>query len=413
MMLSTKEYAEDSKIEDDEDIGRHLLRHRILALGPSKGTYIWLAPMVKWVKKLRTLHARYFKQFVEITTPATCDSASFTRMEEGLGNTAILNSVFFFEDKVLVPTSQSCLYGSTWLQNICKKRSALPLRFRMYSRVWRRERKVTPLIRNTEIMAFWECHSVHETYEESHNETIANALKYRTFFRQLGLNALLINRFKSDAFTGAQTTWALDLIIKKRRIQLATSHDIGDSYSRIFELCTRSKDNQMVHVWQSCHGMTERVIGAILHSSLYEVGRIVLPKVLRLKQLVTILPPTDQDYAFYDIIHPLQNIQGAAALIQQCLARDSILTIMTKEDRSEATIRDRQHRRKMFPEETYFYESPICTQMRGEKPVRVWSVPGSLLSREQYWEQRLGRELTQGQVLYGHGEGQVYGGPTY
>lgn len=167
----------------------------------------------------------------------------------------------------LRPTSETVMYpmASLWIRS----HQDLPLKTYQVVNTFRYEGKNTrPLIRVREITTFKEAHTYHksaETCEEQIREAIA---AYSEFFDNLAVPYIVTQRPRWDTFPGANYTIAFDCIfpIKHKALQIGTVHNLGQTFSKTFEIKFETPDGNQDFAHQTCYGISERAIAAIVAS---------------------------------------------------------------------------------------------------------------------------------------------------
>lgn len=93
----------------------------------------------------------------------------------------------------------------------------------------------------------------------------------------------------NETFAGAQTTYTLELFIdgSGRGMQGATSHNLGQRFSKIFDIKYEDQNKDKLNVWQTCWGFTFRSIGAMIMIHSDDKG-LVLPPYIAEHQVVIV-----------------------------------------------------------------------------------------------------------------------------
>ncbi len=187
----------------------------------------------------------------------------------------------------LRPTSETAMYPmfSLWVRN----HSDLPFRFYQIVDTFRYETKHTrPLIRVREITTFKEAHTVHATREEC-EEQVQTAIKvYKEFFDTLGIPYTVSKRPQWDKFPGADYTIAFDTILPDgKTLQIGTVHNLGQTFAKTFDITYETADGEHRYVYQTCYGVSDRVIASIIGIHGDEKG-LCLPSPVAPHQIVII-----------------------------------------------------------------------------------------------------------------------------
>jgi len=184
------------------------------------------------------------------------------------------------EEYVIRPTSEAIIYES--IAKWVKGEKHLPLCINQYCSVmrWESFKPNMPLLRGNEFL-WQESHSVHSTKKEA-EEYVKKVLD---IYRDLHENFLampVIIGFKPEhrMFPGAEYTLALESLMPDfKSVQTATSHYLGQNFSKAFSIKFRNKSGKDEFAYQACNGITTRVIGALamLHGD--NKGLVIPPRV--------------------------------------------------------------------------------------------------------------------------------------
>ena len=177
----------------------------------------------------------------------------------------------------LRPTSETAIYPmyALWIRS----HADLPIKYYQIVNTFRYETKQTrPLIRLREITSFKEAHTVHATWEEA-NEQVEEAIRlYREFYDGLCIPTLVSKRPDWDKFPGADFTIAVDAIMPNgKTLQIGTVHHLGDHFSRTFNITYEDKNGEQKLAQQTCYGISERSIAALISIHGDDKGLILPP----------------------------------------------------------------------------------------------------------------------------------------
>lgn len=164
----------------------------------------------------------------------------------------------------LRPTSETVITPMVKLW--VRSHADLPKRIYQIGSVFRYETKATrPMIRVREVTSFKEAHTFHATHEEALEQVqVANQV-YRKVYDTLLIPYLISKRPDWDKFPGALTTYAFDTVFPDgKTLQIGTAHDLGQNFSRAFDCVYETASGGREYVWQTCYGISERLIAAIL-----------------------------------------------------------------------------------------------------------------------------------------------------
>ena len=177
------------------------------------------------------------------------------------------------------PTSETIAYSmfSKWISSY----RDLPLKMNFWNSALRAEIKSTkPLIRNSEFL-WQEGHTAHKDENEAGEEVRLILDIYKNLIEQY-LALPTLSGFKTDKekFVGAKYTTCLESVMADgKALQMATSHQLGQNFSKPFEIKFLNKDTLEQYVWQTSWGISWRVIGAIIMVHGDDKGLILPPKI--------------------------------------------------------------------------------------------------------------------------------------
>ena len=186
----------------------------------------------------------------------------------------------------LRPTSETAIYPmyALWVRS----HADLPIKYYQIVNTFRYETKQTrPLIRLREITSFKEAHTVHATWEEA-EEQVEEAIRlYREFYDGLCIPTLVSKRPDWDKFPGADYTIAVDAIMPNgKTLQIGTVHHLGDHFSRTFNITYEDKNGEQKLAQQTCYGISERSIAALISMHGDDKGLILPPAVATLQAVI-------------------------------------------------------------------------------------------------------------------------------
>ena len=186
----------------------------------------------------------------------------------------------------LRPTSETAIYPmyALWVRS----HADLPIKYYQIVNTFRYETKQTrPLIRLREITSFKEAHTVHATWQEA-EEQVEEAIRlYREFYDGLCIPTLVSKRPDWDKFPGADYTIAVDAIMPNgKTLQIGTVHHLGDHFSRTFCITYEDKNGEQKFAQQTCYGISERSIAALISIHGDDRGLILPPAVATVQAVI-------------------------------------------------------------------------------------------------------------------------------
>ncbi len=188
----------------------------------------------------------------------------------------------------LRPTSETPIYEmfSLWIRS----HQDLPLKVHQSCAVYRYETKHTrPLIRGREFL--WnEGHSAHADPEDAKR----NIKEIKEIYAQLISGLLCIpfavnERPEWDRFPGADHTYALDTLMPDgKTLQIATVHDLGQNFSKVFDITYETAGGEHEHVYQTSYGPSlGRLLASVISIHGDDIG-LILPPALAPIQVIII-----------------------------------------------------------------------------------------------------------------------------
>ena len=195
------------------------------------------------------------------------------------------------------PTSETVMYPSyaKWIQS----HRDLPLKLNQWNSVVRWEFKhPTPFLRTREFL-WQEGHTAFATPEEAIEEvhTILH-LYSRVFEELLAIPVIKGRKTEKEKFPGADFTTTCEAFISQcgRGIQGATSHHLGQNFSKMFNIMYEDPNNagEQICVFQNCWGLSTRTIGTMVMVHSDNRGLVIPPRVAHFKLVIVPCGVSDQ-----------------------------------------------------------------------------------------------------------------------
>ena len=190
----------------------------------------------------------------------------------------------------LRPTSETAIYPmyALWVRS----HADLPLRIYQVVNTFRYETKQTrPLIRLREITSFMESHTVHATWDEAEAQVESEIALTREFYETLCIPIIISKRPDWDKFPGADYTIAVDTVMPNgRTLQIGTVHHLGTHFSKTFAITYEDTKGEQQFANQTCYGISERCIAALIGVHGDDKGLILPPAVAAVQ--IVIVPIT-------------------------------------------------------------------------------------------------------------------------
>lgn len=208
------------------------------------------------------------------------------------------------ERLVVRPTSETIMYDAyaRWIHSW----RDLPFLINQWNNVVRWEKRTYLFLRTTEFL-WQEGHTAHATHREAEEMMRWAMDMYASVYRELfALPGFVGKKSESEKFAGADTTLTYETLMPEGKIlQSATSHDLGQNFSRPFNISFQNKEGVSEYVWQTSWGLSTRSIGGLLMAHGDDAG-LMLPPRLAPVQMV-ILPVRLED----EILNFANSVRGS------------------------------------------------------------------------------------------------------
>ena len=168
------------------------------------------------------------------------------------------------EERLAVRPTSEAIIGHMYARWIKSWRD-LPVLINQWANIVRWEKVTRPFLRTTEFL-WQEGHTCHETAEEGETETLKVLAMYREFCEtELAIPVLSGRKSLREKFAGAQMTYAIEALMSDgKALQMGTSHNLGQHFSKAFDIKFEDRKQTLQYVWQTSWGMTTRTVGALI-----------------------------------------------------------------------------------------------------------------------------------------------------
>jgi prolyl-tRNA synthetase len=192
------------------------------------------------------------------------------------------------ENFCLRPTSETAFYPlySLWIRSHLQ----LPLKLYQTGSMFRYETKMTkPLLRSREFI-FIETHTAQKTFEDAEKQAAEDMEVFEKVTKEkLGISFVLLKKPDWDKFPGAEATYAFETVMPDGKVlQLGTTHNLGEKFSKVFKIKYVDKDKKTKYVNQTCFGPgMSRITGAVIGIHGDDKG-LILPPAIAPTQIVIV-----------------------------------------------------------------------------------------------------------------------------
>lgn len=156
----------------------------------------------------------------------------------------------------------------------------LPILINQWCNIVRWEKVTRLFLRTTEFL-WQEGHTLHRTHEDALEEVLRILEIYRDLVENdLAISVITGKKSPSERFAGALDTYTLEALMPDgKALQCGTSHDLGQNFSRAFEITFLDSDGQEKHAWSTSWGVSTRLIGGLIMVHGDDSGLIIPPKI--------------------------------------------------------------------------------------------------------------------------------------
>ncbi len=200
------------------------------------------------------------------------------------------------EEKLAIrPTSETIMYA-TYAKWIRSWRD-LPIKLNQWCNIVRWETRATKLFLRTREFLWQEGHTAHATREEADEEVEEILNIYRNLMENyLAIPVLVGKKTENEKFAGAAYTTALESLMPDGKVlQMGTSHNLGQNFSKVFNIKFIGEDEKEHHVWQTSWGITTRLIGALVMVHGDDKGLVLPPKITPVQAVIVPIAYKDVD----------------------------------------------------------------------------------------------------------------------
>lgn len=229
------------------------------------------------------------------------------------------------------PTSETVMYPAfaKWIQS----HRDLPMRLNQWNNVVRWEfKQPTPFLRTREFL-WQEGHTAFATQAEATEEVYQILDIYaRVYEELLAIPVVKGKKTEKEKFAGGDFTTTTEAFISAsgRGIQGATSHHLGQNFSKMFDIIYEDPTTQEKQfVYQNSWGLTTRTIGVMVMVHGDNKGLVLPPKVAGLQAVImpvgiTAKTSDDQKNALYDECKKLELELKAGGIRTKSDMRDNV-----------------------------------------------------------------------------------------
>ena len=180
------------------------------------------------------------------------------------------------EDPYVVRPTSEVLFCE-YFKKIAISYKDLPIKVNQWCNVFRAEKNTRPFLRTTEF--FWqELHCIFDNQKDAEIFVRDIIDLYYKFITEILLIPCVVGKkTDNEKFAGAEVTYTIEAVMQDGQIlQCATSHYLGNNFAKTYEIKIQNKKNRLEYVYQTSHGLSTRIIGALIMTHSDDKG-LVLP----------------------------------------------------------------------------------------------------------------------------------------
>jgi prolyl-tRNA synthetase len=197
------------------------------------------------------------------------------------------------EPLAIRPTSEAVIgeYMAKWVDSY----RDLPLLLNQWSNVVRWELRPRIFLRTTEFL-WQEGHTAHagEADARQYARRILHDV-YLEFMRSvLAMPVIVGRKTAKERFAGAENTMTCEGIMRDgKALQMATSHELGQRFSRAFNISYSSAEGATETCWTTSWGASTRMLGGLIMCHGDDFGLVLPPALAPVQIVVVVVKDTD------------------------------------------------------------------------------------------------------------------------
>ena len=198
------------------------------------------------------------------------------------------------EPLIVRPTSETIINHmfSKWISS----HRDLPLLINQWANVVRWEMRTRLFLRTSEFL-WQEGHTAHATKEEANEEAIQMLNIYEEFVQNIAAVSVTKGlKSELEKFAGAEKTYSIEaMMLDKKALQAGTSHELGQNFSKAFEIEYSDENNKLQNPFQTSWGVSTRLIGMIIMAHGDDKGLKLPPNLAPIQVVIVPIIPSKDD----------------------------------------------------------------------------------------------------------------------
>ena len=194
------------------------------------------------------------------------------------------------------PTSETIIYSmfAKWVQSY----RDLPILMNQWANVVRWEMRTRLFLRTTEFL-WQEGHTAHATHDEAEAEARTMLGVYRDFMEgYIAMPVVTGQKTDSERFAGSLRTYSCEAMMQDNKaLQAGTSHNLGQNFSKAFELKFQSEQGTEEYAWNTSWGVSTRMVGGLVMTHGDDKGLRTPPLLAPIELVIVPIYRSDDDRA--------------------------------------------------------------------------------------------------------------------
>src|ERR1700738_737008 len=214
------------------------------------------------------------------------------------------------EPLAIRPTSDAVIgeYMAKWVASY----RDLPLLLNQWANVVRWELRPRIFLRTTEFL-WQEGHTAHASQADArkYGRRILHDVSLEFMRSVLEMSVIVGRKTAKERFAGAENAMPCEGVMRDgKALQMATSHELGQRFSRAFNISYSSADGATELCWTTSWGASTRMLGGLIMCHGDDFGLVLPPALAPVQVVVVVVKDTDGTIT-----------QAASALVEQLRAR--------------------------------------------------------------------------------------------
>jgi len=197
------------------------------------------------------------------------------------------------EPLAIRPTSETVIgeYMAKWIDSY----RDLPMILNQWANVVRWELRPRIFLRTTEFL-WQEGHTAHASEAEARQYARRILYEvYADFMRNILAMPVIVGRKTArERFAGAANTMTCEGIMRDAKaLQMGTSHELGQRFSKAFNIGYSTAESAREHCWTTSWGASTRMLGGLIMCHGDDVGLVLPPALAPVQAIVVVVKESD------------------------------------------------------------------------------------------------------------------------